>query len=40
LGNKFHDVLQLTRLLTVFSVFDTEAAAIKSFAKSSIGTTA
>ena len=40
LGNKFHDVLQLTRLLTVFSVFDTEAAAIKSFATSSIGTTA
>jgi anti-sigma B factor antagonist len=40
LGNKFHDVLQLTRLLTVFSVFDTEAAAIKSFATNSIGTTA
>jgi hypothetical protein len=28
------------RLLTVFSVFDTEAEAIKSFATSSIGTTA
>lgn len=31
LGNKFHDVLQLTRLLTVFSVYDTEAEAIRSF---------
>src|SRR6202035_1005364 len=25
LGDKFHDVLQLTRLLTVFSVYDSEA---------------
>ncbi len=31
LGNKFHDVLQLTRLLTVFSVYDTEPEAINSF---------
>jgi anti-sigma B factor antagonist len=31
LGNKFHDVLQLTRLLTVFSVYDTEADAVSSF---------
>ena len=31
LGNKFHDVLQLTRLLTVFSVYDTEAEAIRAF---------
>jgi anti-sigma B factor antagonist len=31
LGNKFHDVLQLTRLLTVFSVYDTQADAISSF---------
>jgi anti-sigma B factor antagonist len=31
LGNKFHDVLQLTRLLTVFSVYDTEAAAVSGF---------
>jgi anti-sigma B factor antagonist len=31
LGTKFHDVLQLTRLLTVFSVYDTEADAIRSF---------
>ena len=31
LGNKFHDVLQLTRLFTVFSVYDTEADAIRAF---------
>ena len=31
LGEKFHDVLQLTRLLTVFSVYDTEAEAIRAF---------
>jgi anti-sigma B factor antagonist len=31
LGNKFHDLLQLTRLLTVFSVYATEADAISSF---------
>lgn len=31
LGQKFHDVLQLTKLLTVFDVYDTEAAAIGSF---------
>lgn len=31
LGNKFHDVLQLTRLLTVFNVYDTEGEAIRSF---------
>jgi len=30
-GNKFNDVLQLTRLLTVFSVHDTESDAIRSF---------
>jgi anti-sigma B factor antagonist len=30
LGEKFHDVLQLTRLLTVFNVYDTEADAVKS----------
>ena len=34
LGEKFHDVLQLTKLLTVFDVYDTEAAAIGSFQKS------
>jgi anti-sigma B factor antagonist len=31
LGDKFHDVLQLTRLLTVFNVFDNESEAIRSF---------
>jgi anti-sigma B factor antagonist len=31
LGEKFQDVLQLTRLLTVFSVYDTEAEAIRGF---------
>jgi anti-sigma B factor antagonist len=36
LGNKFHDVLQLTRLLTVFSVYDTEADAIRSFGPNSL----
>jgi anti-sigma B factor antagonist len=36
LGNKFHDVLQLTRLLTVFSVYDTEADAIRSFEPNSL----
>jgi anti-sigma B factor antagonist len=30
LGNKFHEVLQITRLLTVFSVYGTEAEAISS----------
>jgi anti-sigma B factor antagonist len=40
LGNKFHDVLQLTRLLTVFSVYDTEAEAVSSFGSPSIAATA
>lgn len=31
LGSKFQEVLQVTRLLTVFEVFDTETAAIRSF---------
>ena len=31
LGHKFREVLQLTRLVTIFEVFDTPAAAIKSF---------
>ena len=39
LGNKFHDVLQLTRLLTVFNVYDTQSEAIKSFETSSISAT-
>src|SRR5271156_1149531 len=32
LGKKFHEVLQITKLLTVFDVYDTQAAAISSFA--------
>ena len=34
LGDKFNDVLQLTRLMTVFSVYPTEAEAIKNFGAS------
>jgi len=33
LGSKFQEVLQVTKLMTVFEVYDTEDAAIKSFAK-------
>jgi anti-sigma B factor antagonist len=38
LTNKVHDVLQITRLYTVFDVSDDEAAAIQSFAKSTSAT--
>lgn len=31
LGAKFQEVLQVTKLLTVFEVFDSETAAIQSF---------
>jgi anti-sigma B factor antagonist len=31
LGRKFHEVMQITRLLTVFDVYDTQAAAVSSF---------
>lgn len=34
LGRKFHEVLQMTKLLTVFDVYDTEAAAVSSFQSS------
>ena len=34
LGQKFHEVLQLSKLLTVFDVYDTEAAAVSSFSTS------
>jgi anti-sigma B factor antagonist len=33
LGSKFQEVLQVTRLLTVFDVFDSETAAVRSFKK-------
>jgi len=35
LGSKFKEVLQITKLLTVFEVYDTETAAVASFSKSS-----
>jgi len=31
LGEKFHEIRQITKLLTVFDVYDTEAAAVSSF---------
>lgn len=31
LGEKFYEVLQITKLLTVFDVYDSEAAAVNSF---------
>lgn len=34
LGHKFREVLQLTRLLTIFDVYDAQAAAIESFRES------
>ena len=33
LGTKFQEVLQVTKLMTVFEVFDNEAAAVHSFGK-------
>ena len=33
LGAKFKEVLQVTKLMTVFYTYDTEAAAIQSFSK-------
>ena len=33
LGSKFQDVLQITKLLTVFDVYNTEAEAVGSFSK-------
>ena len=31
LGQKFHDILEVNELLTVFDVYDTQAAAVSSF---------
>jgi anti-sigma B factor antagonist len=31
LGAKFQEILQVTKLLTVFEVYDSEAAAVRSF---------
>lgn len=33
LGNKFREILQLTRLLTIFDVYDTSQAAMQSFSQ-------
>ncbi len=33
LGSKFKEVLQLTKLITVFDTYDSESAAIQSFGK-------
>ncbi len=33
LSSKFQEVLQITKLLTVFDVFNTEAEAVASFSK-------
>lgn len=33
LGAKFKEVLQVTKLMTVFDTYDNEAAAVQSFAK-------
>ena len=38
LTNKVHDVLQITRLYTVFDIMDDEAVAVKSFDKSASAT--
>lgn len=34
LTNKVHDLMQITRLYTVFDIMDDEAAAVKSFSQS------
>jgi anti-sigma B factor antagonist len=33
LGSKFQELLQVTKLLTVFEVYDSETAAVRSFQK-------
>jgi anti-sigma B factor antagonist len=38
LTNKVHDVLQITKLYTVFDIMDDEAVAVKSFAQSAAAT--
>jgi len=40
LGHKFREVLQITRLLTIFEVYDTAAAAVASFHESNASTAA
>jgi anti-sigma B factor antagonist len=31
LGKRFHEMMQVTKLLTIFDVYDTQAAAVSSF---------
>ncbi len=31
LARNFHDIMQMTKILTIFDVYDTEIAAISSF---------
>lgn len=38
LTNKVHDVMQITKLYTVFDIMDDEAAAVKSFSQSASAT--
>jgi len=38
LGKKFHEVMQLTKLLTIFDVYDTQAAAVASLQNFSAAT--
>ena len=38
LTNKVHDVMQITKLYTVFDIMDDEAVAVKSFAQSAAAT--
>ena len=38
LTNKVHDLMQITKLYTVFDIMDDEAAAIKSFGQSAVAT--
>jgi anti-sigma B factor antagonist len=38
LNNKVHDVLQITKLYTVFEISDDEATAVKSFSRSTSAT--
>src|SRR5579863_3583007 len=38
LTNKVHDLMQITRLYTVFDILDNEAMAVKSFAHSAAAT--
>jgi anti-sigma B factor antagonist len=40
LGNKFREVRQITRLLTIFEVYDTPAAATASFLENNVSTAA